>query len=200
METVFSDHEPLIHRLRPLLDAAEADTWFRRLYRELPWHQPQVKLYGRRHAVPRLQSWHGDAEAEYRYSGLLLRPRPWHPLLAALRERVEAACGERFNSVLVNLYRTGDDTMGWHSDDEPELGPAPRVASVSLGASRDFALRGRGGTRMAAKLTLAHNELLLMEPGLQSRWQHSLPRRARVREPRLNFTFRWVRPRYWQAN
>lgn len=200
METVFADHEPLIHRIRPFLPPDEANDGFRRLCAELPWTRPEVELYGRRHCVPRLQSWHGDPEAEYRYSGLLLAPEPWHPLLAQLRDRAEAACGCRFNSVLANLYRDGNDTMGWHSDDEPELGPAPRVASLSLGAARDFALRRRGATRMATRLPVGHNELLLIEPGLQARWQHSLPRRARVRQARLNLTFRWVCPRYWRAN
>jgi alkylated DNA repair dioxygenase AlkB len=200
METVFADHEPLIHRFYPFLAPEKADAGFRHLCAELPWSRPEVELYGRRHPVPRLQSWHGDPEAEYRYSGMLLAPEPWHPLLAEMRERAEAVCGCRFNSVLANLYRNGQDAMGWHSDDEPELGPTPRVASLSLGAVRDFALRRRGETRMATRLPLEHNELLLMEPGLQARWQHSLPRRARVGEPRLNLTFRWVRPRYWRGS
>lgn len=193
-EDIELDGRALIHRLRPLLPDGLADEHFHRLCAELPWAQPSVKLYGRNHPVPRLQSWHGDPEAEYRYSGLSLTPEPWHPLLADLRARVEHACGCRFNSVLANLYRDGRDSMGWHADDEPELGRHPRVASISLGASRDFALRHKGESRMALKWPLEHNELLLMEPELQHRWQHSLPRRQRVDRPRLNLTFRWVHP------
>lgn len=187
------DDRPLIRRLPGLLPEDRADEMLRRLSRELPWEQPRITLYGREHPVPRLQSWHGDADARYRYSGMLLTPEPWHPLLTELRERLHQLCGCDFNSVLANLYRDGNDRMGWHADDEPELGDAPRVASVSLGATRDFALRRKGETRMALKLALQHNELLLMEPGLQTDWQHSLPRRAAVPTPRLNLTFRQVR-------
>jgi len=191
-ESLALDGRVLIHRLRPLLPAALADECLRRLSAELPWTQPAVEVYGRRHPVPRLQSWHGDPEAQYRYSGLTLTPEPWHPLLAAVRARIESMSGTRFNSVLANLYRDGQDAMGWHADDEPELGPHPRVASLSLGAERDFALRRKGDTRMAFKWPLAHNELWLMEPALQHDWEHSLPRRKRVRAQRLNLTFRWV--------
>ena len=193
-EPIELDGRRLIRRLRPLLPEGRADAYFRRLCAELPWTQPAVEVYGRHHPVPRLQSWHGDPEAEYRYSGLTLTPEPWHPLLADLRARIERLCATRFNSVLANLYRDGRDSMGWHADDEPELGPEPWVASLSLGAERDFALRRKGETRMAFKWPLAHNELWLMAPGLQHHWQHSLPRRKRVAHPRLNLTFRWVGP------
>lgn len=193
-QDILLDGRPLIRRLPGLLPGAQADEMLRRLTRELPWTQPRITLYGREHPVPRLQSWHGDPQARYRYSGMLLTPAPWHPLLTELREQLRRLCGCDFNSVLANLYRDGRDCMGWHADDEPELGDAPRVASVSLGATRDFALRRKGETRMALKLPLQHNELLLMEPGLQIGWQHSLPRRMAVREPRLNLTFRRVNP------
>lgn len=193
-EPIELDGRPLIRRLRPLLPEDRAGECFQRLCAELPWEQPAVEVYGRHHPVPRLQSWHGDPEAEYRYSGLTLSPEPWHPLLADVRARIEQVSDIRFNSVLANLYRDGRDSMGWHADDEPELGPEPRVASLSLGAERDFALRRKGETRMAFKWPLAHNELWLMEPELQHHWQHSLPRRKRVEQARLNLTFRWVQP------
>ncbi len=193
-EPIELDGRPLIRRLCPLLPEDFAGDCLRRLSAELPWTQPEVEVYGRCHPVPRLQSWHGDPDAEYRYSGLTLSPEPWHPLLADLRARIERACGTSFNSVLANLYRDGGDSMGWHADDEPELGAHPRVASLSLGAERTFALRRKGETRMAFKWPLVHNELWLMEPGMQSRWQHSLPKRKRVAQARLNLTFRWVNP------
>lgn len=193
-EPIELDGRPLIRRLCPLLPEGFAGDCLRRLSAELPWTQPEVDVYGRRHPVPRLQSWHGDPDAEYRYSGLTLSPEPWHPLLADLRARIEQVCGTSFNSVLANLYRNGRDSMGWHADDEPELGTHPRVASLSLGAERAFALRRKGETRMAFKWPLVHNELWLMEPGMQSHWQHSLPQRKRVEQARLNLTFRWVNP------
>lgn len=176
----------------PLLPAIDADALLTELTATLPWQQPHITLYGRSHPVPRLQSWHGDADAGYRYSGLAMTPQPWTPALARLRDQVAAACGHHFNSVLANLYRDGRDSMGWHADDEPELGPQPWIASLSLGATRDFALRRKGAGRTALTLPLRHNQLLLMPPAMQQHWQHALPRRLRVEQPRLNLTFRLI--------
>jgi len=180
---------------QPLLPADEACALLDGLIATLPWQQPHITLYGRTHPVPRLQSWHGDAEAAYRYSGLAMTPAPWTPLLAGVRDQVSAACGHPFNSVLANLYRDGRDSMGWHADDEPELGESPWIASLSLGATRDFALRPKGGRRTALTLPLRHNQLLLMPPAMQRHWQHALPRRLRVGTPRVNLTFRLIQPK-----
>ena len=158
------------------------------------WQQPAVTLYGRRHRLPRLQCWMGDAGAQYKYSGLQLQPDDWLPCVARIREAVETLSGHHFNAVLINLYRNGEDRMGWHSDDEPELGPEPWLASYNLGASRELLFREKGHTRQRYSLTLAHNQLLLMNPVVQKRWQHSLPVRRRVTEPRINLTFRRVSP------
>lgn len=194
IEEVLLDGQPLIRRYHPLLSPEYADDLLRNLRTKLPWEQPCVRLYGREYPVPRLQSWHGDAEACYRYSGLNMRPEAWTEELASLRAHIEAITGHVFNSVLVNLYRHGRDRMGWHADDEPELGADPWVASLSLGAVRDFALRRKGENRQALKLALRHNELILMAPALQRHWQHGLPARARIQHPRINLTFRRVRP------
>jgi len=132
----------------------------------------------------------GDDGADYRYSGLQLRPAPWHPAVRELKGKVEAVCGKRFNSVLLNLYRDGQDAMGWHSDDEPELGTAPWIASYSLGSGRRFCLRSRDGQKRRHELTLEHDQLLLMSPQVQHGWQHSLPRSRRVHDWRINLTFR----------
>lgn len=193
-ESLLLDGRPLLRRYHPFLAPGEARQLFERLLEDLPWEQPRVRVFGREHPAPRLQSWHGDPDAVYRYSGLTLRPLPWTRELGRIAERIEAVTGHRFNSVLANLYRDGRDSMGWHADDERELGPSPRVASVSLGAERDFALRRRGARRQALTLALRDNELLLMEPGLQEGWQHSLPRRLRIKAPRVNLTFRQVLP------
>ena len=177
-----------------LLGRAAADAMLARLLRQIPWRQPQVTLFGRTGPIPRLQSWHGDPDAEYSYSGLPLVPLPWTSELTLLRERVQIATGQPFNSVLVNLYRSGLDTMGWHADNETVLGPAPWIASYSLGASRDFTLRPRGSRRIDRSLPLGHDQLLLMPPPMQARWEHALPRRARVSSPRINLTFRFIYP------
>lgn len=181
-----------LHWCAPLLPSAEADRLLAELCEQLPWEQPRVRVFGRYRRVSRLQSWHGDPDTEYRYSGLRLAPRPWTPGLARVRDLVEALLDEPFNSVLANLYRDGRDTIGWHADDEPELGARPLIASVSLGATRDLALRRRGETRMHSRVALVHNSLLVMPAGMQAHWEHALPRRARIAEPRLNLTLRRI--------
>lgn len=194
------DSQPLKTQLRPgclavwpsVLGEHRARDLAATLHDALPWSQPRIRLFGKWHAVPRLQVWMGDADARYRYSGLAMEPEPWHPALTALREHVQALCDRPFNSVLLNLYRDGDDAMGWHSDDEPELGEAPWIASYSLGASRRFCLRSRDGERRRHEVVLAHDQLLLMSPQVQKGWQHALPRSRRVSDWRINLTFRQV--------
>lgn len=185
-EPVRLDGAPLLWLWRDAF--AGADAIWRSLHDSLPWQQPQLTLYGRTHPLPRLQSWHGDAA--YRYSGRLFVPEPWTPLLLSLRRQTENLTGRRYNSVLCNLYRDGKDHLGWHADDEAELGGAPWIASASFGAERDFCLRHRGQHRQALKLSLPHNSLLLMAPALQQHWQHSVPARTRLAAPRINLTFR----------
>lgn len=174
------------------LAGAEADDWLARLQRDTPWNQPRVRVFGREHPVPRLVAWYGDPEAGYRYSGLSHQPLPWTPLLALIRRRVEAAVGQPLNGVLLNLYRDGQDAMGWHSDDEPELGPNPLIASLSLGAPRRFDLRRKGESRIAHSLTLEHGSLLVMDGASQHHWQHQVARTGKVDAPRLNLTFRRI--------
>ncbi|MCH8542916.1 MAG: alpha-ketoglutarate-dependent dioxygenase AlkB [Alcanivorax sp.] len=175
-----------------LIGSAEAKPLMAQLLDEVPWAQPDITLFGRTGPVPRLQSWHGEPEARYAYSGLPLPPTPWTPGLRRILDVVQAATGHRFNSVLANLYRNGHDTMGWHADDEAELGPAPWIASYSLGATRDFTLRRRGTTRIGERIALEHDQLLLMPPAMQQHWEHALPRRAQVMAPRINLTFRLI--------
>jgi alkylated DNA repair dioxygenase AlkB len=167
-----------------------ADRWLEALSAETPWTQPNIKLYGREFAVPRLVAWHGDAKARYRYSGLVHEPLPWTPLLSEIREQVETQVGQRLNGVLLNLYRDGQDAMGWHSDDEPELGPEPLVVSLNLGAIRRFDFRRKGASRIEHSLELEHGSLLVMRGATQHYWQHQIARTRKVTEPRLNLTFR----------
>ncbi len=163
------------------------------LQRELSWSQPSIRLFGRQVSIPRLQSWVGDPEAFYTYSGKRLSPLPWHPVLATMADQLGQVVGAPFNSVLVNWYRDGQDAMGWHSDDEPELGPRPTIAMLSLGAQRELRFRQKD-RRDSFNLALPHTSLLVMAGRLQSLWQHELPRRRRVKEARLSLTFRWVKP------
>jgi alkylated DNA repair dioxygenase AlkB len=175
------------------LDAPTADSWLSQLLRETTWQQPQLRLYGRLHPVPRLVAWYGDEEASYRYSGLIHRPLPWTPLLAHIRQRLEAAVGQSLNGALLNHYRDGHDSMGWHSDDEAELGANPLIASLNLGGTRRFDLRRKGGSRIEHSLELAHGSLLVMAGSTQHYWQHQVAKTRRPCAPRLNLTFRLIR-------
>ncbi|MBO2008330.1 alpha-ketoglutarate-dependent dioxygenase AlkB family protein [Hymenobacter negativus] len=177
------------------LTGPEADNLLARLSAEVAWEQRAIRIFGQEIPQPRLTAWYGDPAARYAYSGLHWEPRNWTPALAALRQRVEAATGHQFNSVLLNLYRTGQDSMGWHADDEPELGPEPAIASLSLGATRRFRMRPRAGlAHVPLSLDLPNGSLLLMCGTTQQHWQHALPKTARPVGPRLNLTFRWVHP------
>lgn len=187
----------LFRYLPGFLPPADASLALDRLWRELAWEQREITLFGRRVLQPRLIAWYGDRGARYRYSGLTLSPRAWHPLLRALKARVEDCAGTPFNSVLANAYRDGQDSMGWHSDDEKELGADPVIASLSLGAPRRLLLRAKTrspsrGTGSLA-LLLEHGSLLVMKAGCQQRYQHSLPRTRRAVGLRINLTFRMVR-------
>ncbi len=171
---------------------AAAPDWRRALLRDTPWSQPRVRLFGRQLDSPRLACWYGDAGAVYTYSGQRNRPRPWTPLLEEIRRAVEHDSGEIFNSVLLNLYRDGDDRMGWHADDEAELGEQPLIASLSLGACRRFRLAHRRRRQRRCELLLGDGSLLLMRPPLQSEWRHCVPREPAVTAARINLTFRRV--------
>jgi alkylated DNA repair dioxygenase AlkB len=176
------------------LSAEIADRLLARLTTEIAWDQHVLQWFGRGRPSPRLSAWYGNATARYSYSGLTLEPRPWLAPLATLRRKVQAAAGARFNAVLANLYRDGNDSMGWHADDEPELGTSPVIASVSLGAPRRFRLRHVGPPDLALAFDLTHGSLLVMAGELQHHWRHTVPKTTRSIGPRLNLTFRRILP------
>jgi alkylated DNA repair dioxygenase AlkB len=181
-----------VHWHRHWLPRDAADTLQRTLRDDVPWEVHRIRMFGRQVDSPRLSCWMGDPAARYRYSGTEFVPQPWHPALLPLRDQLSAFCGHAFNSVLLNRYRDGDDGMGWHSDNEPELGPAPVIASVSLGAPRRFLLRRRDDHAKKAEVLLDHGDLLVMGGQTQRHYQHSLPKSARPLAERLNLTFRWI--------
>ena len=160
-----------------------------RLIAETAWRSELVTVWGKQYPQPRLTAWHG--EAAYAYSGLRLEPLPFTALQQEIREAVEAASGHRFNSVLLNYYRDGRDSMGMHSDNEPELGPEPVIASVSFGAERSFILQHKG-SKERVRLALSDGSLLLMAGTLQQHWLHGINKVARPLGPRVNLTFRFV--------
>ena len=178
----------------------EADALLAALTATIPWETHRIRMFGRELASPRLSCWIGDAGAHYTYARTRFEPRAWPPALALLRTRIEAACDARFNSVLANLYRDGSDSMGWHSDDEPELGAQPVIASLSLGAERSFRLRRRlpRGVRAtpadSCRLRLPHGSLLRMAGDTQRRYRHAVPKDRAALSARINLTFRWIGP------
>ncbi len=174
------------------LDAAAADELLAALLANVAWEVHRIKLFGREVDSPRLSCWIGDPGASYRYSGTDFAPHPWPAALAVIRARLVADCGARFNSVLANRYRNGRDAMGWHSDDERELGPQPVIASLSVGATRRFTLKARQPGAQSVLLDLPHGSLLVMRGNTQRNYRHALPRTARPVGERVNLTFRQV--------
>lgn len=174
------------------LAAGEADALYRHLLDDVPWETHRIRLFGRLVDSPRLSCWIGDPGARYRYSGTLFEPHPWPLRLQALRSRLADALGVGFNSVLANRYRDGRDAMGWHRDDERELGAAPVIASISLGATRRFRLKADDPAVPPLSLDLPHGSLLVMRGQTQARFRHALPRTARPVGERINLTFRRI--------
>jgi alkylated DNA repair dioxygenase AlkB len=174
------------------LPGDEADRLLAALLAQLPWEVHRLRLFGREVASPRLSCWIGDPHAAYTYSGSRFLPHPWPAVLLPVRARLLRELGVDFNSVLANHYRDGRDAMGWHADDEPELGPAPVIASLSLGASRRFALKARGEGRHRLVLDLPHGSLLVMSGMTQRNYRHALPRTVRAVDARINLTFRRI--------
>lgn len=170
---------------------AQADDLLQALDALPDWRQHSVRLFGRELPSPRLSAWYGDPGTDYRYSGVRHAPLPWPRILSIVCAQIQQASGQAFNAVLANRYRDGGDAMGWHSDDEPELGAQPVIASATFGAPRRFLLRHRASGRREA-IELAHGSLLLMAGDSQRCWQHALPRTARTSGLRINLTFRHI--------
>jgi alkylated DNA repair dioxygenase AlkB len=173
------------------LPSGRADALFETLRTTIAWEQEEILIFGARRLVPRLVAWHGDPGTSYVYSGTRHEPRRWTPPLLEIRELAERLTGHRYNSVLLNRYRDGNDGMGWHADDEPVLGREPAIASVSLGATRRFKLRHQRSDTITA-LDLPHGSLLLMAGPTQHHYVHAVPKTARAVGERINLTFRLV--------
>jgi len=175
------------------LTPVEADDFLTRLTAEVAWEQHYVKIFGEDLPAPRLSAWYGDSDATYSYSGYSHAPLPWIAPLQELKKRIGSAVGTTFNSVLLNQYRDGRDSMGWHSDDEPELGSAPSIASLSLGGERRFVLRHKKRKDLkSVEISLAHGSLLVMRGSTQFFWKHQIPKTKKTIVARLNLTFRRI--------
>ena len=167
----------------------------RQLTTEVSWVEQEIVVWGKTHLQPRLMAWYGDDNARYTYSGITLEPRPWSPLLADIRSRVEQATAGSFNSVLLNYYRNHRDSMGMHSDDEPELGRQPLIASVTLGEERTLVMKHKHQRAVApVRLKLASGSLLVMKGATQANWRHGINKLQNSCGSRVNMTFRHIFP------
>jgi alkylated DNA repair dioxygenase AlkB len=187
------DQDGELYYLPFFLAMESADAVLAQCRQQLSWEQEFITVVGRKVAVPRLVAWHGDEDAIYRYSGLTHHPKPWTPTLLALRDQIVSLSGRSFNSVLGNWYRDGNDSMGWHADQEKVLGRNPWIASLSLGETRLFKLR-HNRTGQTLDLRLTHGSLLFMGGSLQHHWRHCVPKSRIPTGGRINLTFRYVYP------
>lgn len=169
----------------------ESDYFFNHFHLYLKWKQEPITLFGKSQMQPRLTALYGNAS--YSYSGITMNPEPWTDELIKIKNKVEKFCGSTFNVVLCNLYRDGNDSMGWHSDDEKELGLNPVIASVSFGAKRKFQMKHKNETSLPViNSELTHGSLLLMKGKTQHFWKHAIPKQKYVTQSRINLTFRKI--------
>jgi alkylated DNA repair dioxygenase AlkB len=176
-----------------LVKESDRNAMLRRLVADTPWRQESITVWGKTYPQPRLTAWYGDPDSYYTYSRITLTPIPWTDLLLEIKERVEIATSASFNSVLLNYYRDNHDSMGLHSDDEPELGPRPIIASFSLGDERTLVMKHKiDAAAEPVRITLGSSSLLLMQGDTQKYWKHGIAKETRRLGPRVNLTFRRI--------
>jgi alkylated DNA repair dioxygenase AlkB len=175
-----------------LFSETDSSVFFAALQKEIQWKQEPIRLFGKMRMQPRLTALYGEPGTYYRYSGIRMTSTPWTETLQRIRNRIEPISGTRFSLVLLNYYRDENDSMGWHSDDEKELGPLPTIASVSFGATRRFHFRHRNDKNLRASVDLENGSLLVMRGESQASWQHAIPKKTRPMGPRINLTFRVI--------
>ena len=172
----------------------ESKRLYNNLYDTIAWQQDQIKIFGKLIDLPRLTAWVGEEGALYTYSGIAMQPQPWSKALLFIKKRIEKEAGVVFTNCLLNLYRTGKDSVGWHQDNEPELGKNPTIGSVSFGATRAFQLKHRYRKDLK-KITipLTDGSFLLMQETTQHFWKHQIPKTTKIVKPRINLTFRIIK-------
>lgn len=174
-------------------DAEKSKTLFDKLLSDIPWQQDEITVFGKTYPQPRLTSLFGNEGKQYSYSNIVMQPHSWNPLIMFIKSEVEEVCNENFTTVLLNLYRDGNDSNGWHADNEKELGRNPVIASVSFGAERVFHLQHNSLPESKLKITLENGSLLLMKGETQHFWKHQIPKTAKSVGPRINLTFRIIK-------
>ena len=173
-------------------DVMQSDLLFQELLQKIPWQQDDIKVFGKIHAQPRLTALYGNDGKSYSYSNIKMQPHSWNSMLHDLKQKVEAVSATDFTTVLLNLYRDGKDSNGWHADNEKELGVNPVIASLSFGAERYFHLQHNTNKNQKIKILLEHGSLLVMKGTTQHFWKHQIPKTAKPIGSRINLTFRSI--------
>lgn len=173
-------------------DKKTADGYLEQFTNTIQWKQESMNMYGKQVKFPRLTSWYGDGDKPYSFSGITLNPHPWTTELLEIKRLIEPLCEVQFNSVLLNLYRDGNDSISWHTDAEKELGMNPLIASVNFGAERKFQIR-HNKTQETHDILIKHGSLLIMRGELQHHWKHQVPKQKGITKPRVNLTFRVIK-------
>lgn len=170
----------------------KADQFFEKLKNQIEWKQEPIKIFGKTINQPRLTALYGNPEKPYGYSGIIMQPLVWTDFLLEIKSRVEEKAKTNFTHVLLNYYRDGKDSMGWHRDNEAVLGPNPNIVSVSFGETREFQIRHYAKKKLKLKLPLDHGSLVIMGGSSQHLWEHQIPKTAKPMGPRINLTFRKI--------
>jgi alkylated DNA repair dioxygenase AlkB len=189
---VFNLTDAEIEYYPDFFSSVKANDLLLKLQNEIPWQQDNITVYGKSHAQPRLTALFGNEGKPYGYSNIVMQPHHWSPLIIFIKEEVEKVCNETFTTVLLNLYRDGQDSNGWHADNEKELGRNPIIASVSFGAERVFQLK-HNKLELKQNIVLQHGSLLIMKGATQHFWKHQIPKTKKKIEARINLTFRIIK-------
>jgi alkylated DNA repair dioxygenase AlkB len=170
----------------------ESDLYFTNLLTEVEWKQEPIIIFGKKIMQPRLTAWYADSDKDYSYSGIVMHSTPWTETLLIIKEKIEVVSKVKFTGALLNLYRDEKDSMGWHKDDEKELGLNPVIGSVSFGAARTFKFQNIKDKNKQISIDLEHGSFLLMGGPTQHYWKHCIPKRTQPLGPRINITFRVI--------
>ncbi|PAC29665.1 alpha-ketoglutarate-dependent dioxygenase AlkB [Flectobacillus sp. BAB-3569] len=174
-----------------LFSEEESNTFFEELWHTIDWRNDEAMMFGKKIITKRKVAWYGDSPFRYTYSKVTKEALTWTPELLTLKNRIETATGETFNSCLLNLYHSGDEGMAWHSDDEIDLKRNGAIGSITFGAERKFAFKHKH-TDQKVEMLLEHGSLLVMKDTTQTFWMHRLPPTKKVKKPRINLTFRTI--------
>ena len=192
-KTVFDIPDADIEYYPNFFEGIYANELLQRLKAEIPWQQDSITVFGKTHPQPRLTALFGNEGKSYSYSNIVMQPNIWNPLLMLIKDKIEKVCTDHFTTVLLNYYRDGKDSNGWHADNERELGRNPIIASVSFGAERSFHLQHNTIKDQKLKIVLEHGSLLIMKGVTQHFWKHQIPKTAKPIGPRINLTFRIIK-------